>query len=88
MVAATNMAVNAEAADAAVNTEAADATVDVEAATEQTRNQSRTHENNATVLRVQQTKQSKIKEKRFIYIGEEETYRGTKTKSMKLQKKR
>jgi len=60
------------------------------AATEHTKNQRRTHEGNATVLRVQQTKQSKIKETKFIYIGEEEreleeTYKGTKAKSMKLQ---
>jgi len=44
-------------------TAAADAMVDAEAATEQTRSHKRTHEGNATVPRVQETKQSKIKEK-------------------------
>jgi len=52
-------------------TVAADAAVEAEAATEHTKNQRRTHEGNAIVLQVQQTKQSKIKEKKIIYIGEE-----------------
>jgi len=44
-------------------TAAMDAAVDAEATTEHTRNQRKTHKGYATILRVQQTKQSKIKEK-------------------------
>ena len=61
----------------------ADAAMDAEAATKQTRNHRRTHEGNATIPRVQETKQSKIKEKDLYRLVKKKESMEKLTKAMK-----
>jgi len=64
------------------------ATADAKATTKQIRNHRRTHEGNAIVPRVQETKQSKIKEKDLYTLVKKKESSKKLTKAMKLQKKR